>query len=102
VRAHGTVRGRDDVPADVQELFATAHDLPFERHLAVQAAFQAHTELGISKTVNLPRDATPADVRDAYALAFELGCKGVTVFRDGCSERQFIATGDGSACEVCE
>ena len=102
VRAHGTVRGRDDVPADVRELFATAHDLPFERHLAVQAAFQDHTELGISKTVNLPRDATAGDVRDAYALAFELGCKGVTVFRDGCLDRQFIATGDGSACEVCE
>ena len=101
VRAHGSVRGRDDVPADVRELFATAHDLPYDRHLAVQAAFQEHTELGISKTINLPHEATPADVRDAYALAFELDCKGVTVFRNGCLDRQFIASGDGSSCEVC-
>lgn len=97
VREHGSVRGRDDVPAAVRELFVTAHDLPFERHVAVQAAFQESTDLGISKTINLPRDATPADVRDAYVLAWELGCKGVTVFRDGCLEQQFIATGASPA-----
>ena len=66
----------------------------------MQAAFQESTDLGISKTINLPRDATPADVRDAYVLAWELGCKGVTVFRDGCLERQFIATGATCDCEV--
>jgi ribonucleoside-diphosphate reductase alpha chain len=93
VREHGTVQGCDDVPAAVRELFVTAHDLPFECHVALQAAFQDSTDLGISKTINLPRDATPGAVRDAYVLAWERGCKGVTVFRDGCLEQQFIATG---------
>ena len=93
VSAYGSVQGRDDVPPDVRELFATAHDLPFERHVALQAAFQESTDLGISKTINLPRHATPEDVRDAFALAWERGCKGVTVFRDGCLEQQFIAIG---------
>jgi ribonucleoside-diphosphate reductase alpha chain len=100
VRAHGSVRGREDVPADVQRVFATAHDIAPEWHVRVQAAFQESTELGISKTINVPNDATAADVRDAYALAWELGCKGVTIFRDGCLDRQFAATGDGD-CEVC-
>jgi len=113
VRARGSVRGREDVPGDVRDLFVTAHDLPFERHVRVQAAFQESTDLGISKTINLPHDATPADVRNAYVLAWELGCKGVTVFRDGCLDEQFIATGVAGAppaasprptnpdCEVC-
>lgn len=105
VRAHGSVRGRDDVPLEVQRVFATAHDVAPEWHVRVQAAFQESTDLGISKTINLPNGASPADVRDAYALAWKLGCKGVTVFRDGCLERQFIAAGhataDGEACEVC-
>jgi ribonucleoside-diphosphate reductase alpha chain len=101
VRAWGSVRGRDDVPLDVQHVFATAHDVPPEWHVRVQAAFQESTELGISKTINLPHDASTGDVREAYALAWELGCKGVTVFRDGCLEKQFAATG-ADACEVCE
>jgi ribonucleoside-diphosphate reductase alpha chain len=99
VRSHGSVQGRAGVPADVQRVFATAHDIAPEWHVRVQAAFQESTDLGISKTINLPGDATPADVRTAYVLAWELGCKGVTVFRDGCLDRQFAATGE--ACEVC-
>jgi len=100
VRAHGSVRGCSDVPADVQRVFATAQDIAPEWHVRVQAAFQESTDLGISKTINLPADATPTDVREAYELAWRLGCKGVTVFRDGSLERQFAATGDGD-CEVC-
>ena len=100
VRAHGSVHGCSDVPADVQRVFATAHDIAPEWHVRVQAAFQESTDLGISKTINLPADATPTDVREAYELAWRLGCKGVTVFRDGSLERQFAATGDGD-CEVC-
>jgi ribonucleoside-diphosphate reductase alpha chain len=105
VREHGSVRGRADVPDDVQRVFATAHDIAPEWHLRVQAAFQESTELGISKTINLPNEATPEDVKTAYALAWELGCKGVTVFRDGCTPQQFLAAGhataDSEACEVC-
>jgi ribonucleoside-diphosphate reductase alpha chain len=97
VREHGSVQGRDDVPPEVRELFVTAHDLPFDRHVAIQAAFQESTDLGISKTINLPRDSTPADVRDACVLAWERGCKGVTVFRDGCLSQQFIATGSSAS-----
>ncbi len=96
VREHGSLQGRDDVPPDVRDLFVTAHGLPFDRHVALQAAFQESMHLGISKTINVPRQATPADVRAAYVLAWERGCKGVTAFRDGCLEQQFIATGSST------
>jgi ribonucleoside-diphosphate reductase alpha chain len=103
VRAHGRVAGRPDVPLEAQARLRTAHEVEPEWHVRVQAAFQRHTDLGISKTINLAAEAGPADVRRAWELAWELGCKGVTVFRDGCLGRQFLATGTPAAedCPVC-
>ena len=100
-------------PPELVDLFVTADRVGVDWHVRMQAAFQRHTDLGTSKTINLPSDATVDDVVRAYLLADELGCKGVTVFRDGCLDVQFIERGhrpDSSVdaahptdpyCEVC-
>ncbi len=82
---------RDDVPPDLRRRFATAHEVPPEWHVRMQAAFQAHTDLAVSKTVNLPHEVTPAEIGEVFALAHSLGCKGVTVYRDGSRDVQVLA-----------
>jgi ribonucleoside-diphosphate reductase alpha chain len=84
VAKHGTLHGISEVPEDVKRIFVTAHEIEPEWHVRMQAAFQRHTDNGVSKTINLPRTASVDDVANAYRLAYELGCLGITVFRDGC------------------
>lgn len=94
VALHGGVRGRDDVPADLQRRFPTAHEVDIRWHVRMQAAFQRHVHAAVSKTINLRRDASAADVKAAYQLAYELGCKGITVYRDGSRDGQVLVTGE--------
>ncbi|MBM4416067.1 MAG: adenosylcobalamin-dependent ribonucleoside-diphosphate reductase [Chloroflexi bacterium] len=89
--AHGArLADRPEVPPAVRRRFVTAHDVSWEWHVRMQAAFQAHTDLAVSKTVNLPHDASVEDVRAIYVRAHELRCKGVTVYRDGSRAAQVL------------
>jgi len=82
-----------EVPEKWQRVFVTAHDITPEWHVRMQAAFQEYCDSAISKTTNFPHTATPEDVRAIYELAFDLGCKGVTVYRDGSRDNQVLSTG---------
>ena len=82
------------IPKVLAETLVTAHEIPPDRHVQMQAAFQEHVDNAVSKTVNLPANATVTDVDKIYQMAFKLGCKGITVYRDGSRQGQtFSATG---------
>ncbi|MEM3458778.1 MAG: vitamin B12-dependent ribonucleotide reductase [Candidatus Bathyarchaeia archaeon] len=90
----GSVQKIDKVPEDVKKLFLTALDIAPEWHVRMQAAFQKYTDNAVSKTVNLPANATVEDVRKVYDLAWKLKCKGVTVFRYGSKPEQVLYIGE--------
>ena len=91
VAQKGSIHDIQEIPEDVRSVFVTAHDVTPEWHIRMQAAFQKYTDNAVSKTVNLPRDATEADVRKVYDLAYDLACKGVTIYRDGSKENQVLS-----------
>jgi ribonucleoside-diphosphate reductase alpha chain len=93
VAEHGTVRHLSEIPEDVRKTFGTAHEIDPEWHVRMQAAFQKYTDNGVSKTINLRNEATVEDVKKAYMLAWETGCRGITVFRDGCKGEQVLNLG---------
>ena len=82
-----------EVPEKWQRVFVTAHDITPEWHVRMQASFQEHCDSAISKTTNFPHAATREDVRAIYELAYDLKCKGVTVYRDGSRDNQVLSTG---------
>lgn len=100
---HGSLECVEGVPESLRRLFRTAHEIPAEWHIRIQAAFQRHVDNAVSKTVNLRREADVDDVRQAYQLSFDLGCKGITIYREGSKEGQVLTqmSSDGETCPEC-
>jgi ribonucleoside-diphosphate reductase alpha chain len=93
IARRGALHDIPGVPEEAGRVFKTSHEIPFEWHVRHQAAFQRYTDNGVSKTINLPNSATEDDVASAYRLAWDLGCLGITVFRDGCKGEQVLNVG---------
>ncbi|KKS98897.1 MAG: Ribonucleoside-diphosphate reductase [Candidatus Woesebacteria bacterium GW2011_GWB1_43_14] len=100
IENHGSVQGIDEVPPDMQKIFRVAHDIKWQDHIKMQAAFQKWTDNAITKTINLPSNATPTDIEEAFVMAWKLGCKGLTVYRDQTKNNQVINFGKDNKKDV--
>jgi len=96
----GTVVGHKEIPKKYQELFKCAQDISVEGHIKMQAALQPYVDSSISKTINMPNSATVEDVKKAYMMAWELGCKGLTIYRDGSRDVQVLTAGVSKKEEI--
>jgi len=94
VREHGSIQKFTALPAKIRKIYLTANEIDPEWHIKMQAAFQEYTDNAVSKTVNLPNDATPDDIAEIIEQAYAMDCKGVTVYRDGSRKIQVVNVGE--------
>ncbi len=102
IAGQGSIRQIKEIPEDVRRIFITTHDCTPEDHIRIQAAFQKYTNNAVSKTVNFPYSVTTDDVEKVYMLAYELGCKGVTIYRDKSREAQVLNIIEATKPEMTE
>ncbi|MBN1254249.1 MAG: adenosylcobalamin-dependent ribonucleoside-diphosphate reductase [Deltaproteobacteria bacterium] len=98
IQQTGFLSAEEKLPPHVRSLFVTAFEIPPSRHVQMQAAFQRYTDNAVSKTINFPPDASMADVREAFLLAYRMGCKGVTMYRSGTRMGQVLTCGLNQLC----
>lgn len=93
IEEKGSIQSLEEVSPELKLLFKTAHEITPEMHIEMQKAFQEYVDNAVSKTINLPKSATKEDIAKIYMLSYEIGCKGITVFRDGCKDKQVLSKG---------
>ena len=101
----GSCQNIKGIPKHIKDVFRVSMEIPYQWHIKMQAVWQKYTDAAVSKTINLPNSATVNDIKNAYLLAFETGCKGITIYRDGCRGEQVLnvgrAKGQGIKADLC-